>query len=78
MELAEALNKVTEEAIKEQEAKQAEAGGGMEPGMEGNTPDAANAEATIAAMAGGQPSVQPPNQSQQNLGSLLSTLRRGA
>lgn len=78
MELAEALNKVTEEAIKEQEAKQAEASGGMEPGMEGNTPDAANAEATISAMAGSQPAVQGPNQSQQNLGSLLATLRKGA
>jgi len=78
MELAEALNKVTEDAIKEQEAKQAAAGGGMEPGMEGNTPDAANAEATISAMAGAQPAVQGPNDSQQNLGSLLSTLRRGA
>jgi len=78
MELAVALNKVTEDAIKEQEAKQAAAGGGMEPGMEGNTPDAANAEATISAMAGAQPAVQGPNDSQQNLGSLLSTLRRGA
>jgi hypothetical protein len=73
MELAEALNKVTEEALKEQQA-QAE-----------QTPDSLTADATVQAMAGpqgqqGSPqaAVQGPNPSQQNLGSLLSTLRRGA
>ena len=71
MELAEALNKVTEEAMKEQQA-QAE-----------QTPDSITADATVQAMAGPQAAgqqaaVQGPNPSQQNLGSLLSTLRRGA
>lgn len=72
LELAEAMNKVTEEALKEQQAQEAE-----------QTPDSLTADATIQAMAGGQPqqpqaAVQGPNPSQQNLGSLLSTLRRGA
>lgn len=67
MELAEAMNKVTEEAMKEQEQQQPEP-----------TPDSLTADATIQAMAGPQASVQGPNPSQQNLGSLLSTLRRGA
>jgi len=66
MELAEAFNKVTEDAIKEQEAEQ----------MEQQTPDAMTADATIAAMAGPQAAIQGPNPSQQNLMSLLSTLRR--
>jgi hypothetical protein len=73
MELAEALNKVTEEAMKEQEeAAQAQ-----------QSPDALTADATIASMAGPQAAAQQasisgPNPSQQNLGALLSTLRRGA
>jgi len=67
MELAEAFNKVTEEAMAEQEAMQEEM-----------TPDQLTADATIAAMAGPQAAVAPPNQSQQNLGQLLNTLRRGA
>lgn len=71
LELAEAMNKVTEEALKEQQAQEAE-----------QTPDSLTADATIQAMAGGQQqpqaAVQGPNPSQQNLGSLLSTLRRGA
>jgi hypothetical protein len=72
MELAEALNKVTEDALKE---KQAEAE---------QTPESVAADATVQAMAGPQgaggpqAAVQGPNPSQQNLGSLLSTLRRGA
>jgi hypothetical protein len=73
MELAEALNKVTEDALKEQQAE-------AQP-----TPDSLTADATVQAMAGPQgggggpqAAVQGPNPSQQNLGSLLSTLRRGA
>jgi hypothetical protein len=67
MELAEAMNKVTEEALKEQEEKQPEP-----------TTDSLTADATVQAMAGPQAAVQGPNPSQENLGSLLSTLRRGA
>jgi hypothetical protein len=67
MELAEAMNKVTEEAMKEQEEKQPEP-----------TTDSLTADATVQAMAGPQAAVQGPNPSQENLGSLLSTLRRGA
>lgn len=72
MELAEALNKVTEDALKEQQAQTEQ------------TPDSLTADATVQAMAGQQAqggpqaAVQGPNPSQQNLGSLLSTLRRGA
>jgi hypothetical protein len=69
MELAEAFNKVTEDAMKEQEAEQA----AMEPSV-----DQLTADATIGAMAGPQAAVQGPNPSQENLGSLLNTLRRGA
>ena len=64
MEIAEALNKVTEDAMKEERESQAE------------TPEQAAAPAAIAAMAGPQAAIQAPNQSQQNLMSLLSTLRR--
>jgi hypothetical protein len=72
MELAEAFNKVTEDAMAEKDNKEME-----------NTPQGLAADATIAAMAGpqaggpGAPTpVQGPNPSQQNLGALLSTLRR--
>ena len=71
LELADALNKVTEEAMKEQKAQEAQTA---------ETPDQLAAGATMQAMAGGgaegQPSIQGPNQSQQNLMGLLSTLRR--
>jgi hypothetical protein len=72
MELAEAFNKVTEDAMAEQEAQQAQAEMGQ-PSV-----DAMTADATVAAMAGPQAAVQGPNPSQQNLGQLLNTLRRGA
>ena len=68
MEIAEALNKVTEEAMKEQAAE-----------AQAETPDAAAADAAVAAMTGQQApqaAIQGPNQSQQNLMSLLSNLRR--
>lgn len=66
MELAEAFNKVTEDAMKEQENQ-----------MPDESLDAMTAPATLAAMAGPQAAVQGPNPSQANLGALLSTLRRG-
>jgi hypothetical protein len=69
MELAEALNKVTEEAMQEQQAQAAQEQQAM-------TPEQAAAPQTVAAMAGPQPAVAGPNESQQNLLSLLSTLRR--
>jgi hypothetical protein len=71
MELAEAFNKVTEDAMKEQEQQQQEMP--MEPSV-----DQLTADATIGAMAGPQAAVAGPNPSQQNLGQLLNTLRRGA
>lgn len=72
MELAEALNKVTEDAMKEQQAQQ-----------EAQTPEAAMAPAALAAMAGGQaaapqspiPGVGP---GMASLGDLLGSLRRPA
>lgn len=73
MELAEALNKVTEDAMKEQqEAEQAAAGA--------QTPEMAMAGAAMQSMAGPQamPAVQGPSPSQANLGQLLNTLRKGA
>jgi len=80
MELAEAFNKVTEDALKEQEAAQ---------GANGTpTPDSLTAGATVQAMTGGAPGGPPgmggpppvagPNQSQGNLAQLLGTLRRGS
>lgn len=71
MELAEALNKVTEDALKEQEQQQA----GVEP--EGSVEEAI-ADPALAAMMGpqGAATIEGPNQSQQNLMSLLSNLRR--
>jgi hypothetical protein len=74
MELAEALNKVTEDALKEQQAKQEQEAGG--PAM---SPDQAAAGATVQAMAGQQPAMSPipgANSGQESLSGLLSTLRR--
>ena len=74
MELAEALNKVTEDALKEQQAKQEQEMGG--PAM---SPDQAAAGATVQAMAGQQPAMSPipgANAGQESLSGLLSTLRR--
>ena len=71
MELAEALQKVTDEALAEQQ--QEEQGQQM-------TPDMAMAGAAVQSMAGPQamPTIQEPAPSQQNLLNLLSTLRRPA
>ena len=68
MELAEALDKVTQEAMAEQQQ--------MEQQAAATTPEQAAAPQTVAAMAGPQSQIAGPNQSQQNLMSLLSTLRR--
>ena len=77
MELAEALNKVTEDAIKEQESKAEQAQAAMSPD-EQMSPEMAASGAAVQAMAGPQamPAVAGPNASQQNLMGLLSTLRR--
>jgi hypothetical protein len=72
MELAEAMNKVTEDALKEQQAAE-QAQAGAPPA----TPDAAMADAAVGAMAGG-PSIPGANQAQQDLGTLMSTLRKPA
>jgi len=69
MELAEALDKVTQEAMEEQQAMEAQA-------AQAATPEQAAAPQTVAAMAGPQAPIAGPNQSQQNLMALLSTLRR--
>ena len=72
MELAEALNKVTEDAAKEQQQQQPQQ----------DSPDALMAQGAIQSLAGGaqqpQAAIQGPNASQSNLMSLLSTLRRPA
>lgn len=76
MELAEALNKVTEDAMKEQQAKEQ----APEPGM---TPDAASADATIQALAqAGSAQPQSPipgvGPGMASLGDMLGSLRRPA
>ena len=76
MELAEALNKVTEEALKEQQAEQEAAAGGGEM-----TPDMAAADQTIAAMAGAQAPQSPIpglGSGMASLGDMLGQLRRPA
>jgi len=77
MELAEALDKVTAEAAKEQEAKQQQAQG---MGEEQMTPESMAAGPTLQALAGapGEASspIPGPNAGQQDLLSLLSTLKR--
>lgn len=69
MELAEAMNKVTEDALKEQQKQQEQAA---------QTAAGAAAGPTVQAMAG-QASIANPQQSMpsmQNLGQMLSALRR--
>jgi hypothetical protein len=83
LELAEAIAKVTEEAAKEA-AKAAEAQAGLPGEAAGAMPGeqdpmaALGAGATMQSMAGGQPPISGPNPSQQNLGQLLNTLRKGS
>jgi len=69
MELAEALTKVTEDALKEQQAAEQSAAPAA-------TADAAMAGQTVQSLAGPQAAIQGPNPSQANLSDLLSTLRR--
>ena len=69
MELAEALTKVTEDALKEQQAAEQSAAPVA-------TADAAMAGQTVQSLAGPQVAIQGPNPSQANLSDLLSTLRR--
>lgn len=78
MELAEALNKVTEDALKEQKAQQEAAAGPEVAG--GMTPDMAAAGATVGAMAGAQPQSPIPGvgPGMASLGDLLGSLRRPA
>lgn len=75
MELAEALNKVTEEAIKEQEKQQEEMA--MQQQM---TPDMAAAGATVNAMAGPQSPIPGTGAmpGMSSLGDMLGALRRPA
>jgi hypothetical protein len=75
MELAEALNKVTEEAAAEQQAAQ-QAEQEMQP--QAMSMEAMMAQPTLAAMGGPMAAVPGPSASQENLGNLLNTLRRGA
>ena len=77
MELAEALEKVTQEALAEQEAQQEEQQMAM-GAEEMMSPDQAMAGAALQSMIGpeGMPRAAGPNQTQQNLMSMLSTLRR--
>lgn len=71
MELAEAFDKVMQEAIDQQQQQQ-----------ETPTPESVGAPGALAALGGPQAAqmaaVNGPNQSQMNLGNLLNTLRRGA
>lgn len=79
MELAEALNKVTEDALKEQQAKEQEMAA-MAAGEGEMTPDMAAAGQTVAAMAGPQSPIPGtaamPGMS--SLGDMLGALRRPA
>jgi hypothetical protein len=68
MELYQAMQKATDDALKEQEA--------ATPGAPPATPDAAAADPTVAALTGS--AIPGPNQTQQDLGSLMSTLRKPA
>jgi hypothetical protein len=75
MELAEALNKVTEDAIKEQEKQQQE-----QMQQQQMTPDMAAAGSTVAAMAGPQSPIPGTNAmpGMSSLGDMLGALRRPA
>ena len=84
MELAEALNKVTEEALKEQQKQQEEqqaAAMAQMGGEMGMSPEAAAAGQTVRAMAGPQSPIASPQQTMPGMGSLgdlLGQLRRPA
>lgn len=74
MELAEAFNKVTEDALKEQQAQQENQA--MMPGQP-PTPEQAMAPSALMAMAG-QSAIPGASPTQQSLGDMLNTLRKGA
>ena len=76
MELAEALNKVTEEALAEQQAEQE----AQAQGEQGMTPDMAAAGATVNAMAGPQSPIPGTGAmpGMSSLGDMLGALRRPA
>jgi len=75
MELAEALNKVTEDALKKQQEEEEAAAAQME-----QTPDMANADPTVRAMAGPQSPVPGTSAmpGMSSLADMLGTLRRPA
>ena len=73
LELAEALNKVTEDALKEQQAEQEQPSS-----MEEMTPDMATAGATVNAMAGPQSPIPGLGSGMASLGDMLGQLRRPA
>lgn len=82
MEIAEALNKVTEDAIKEQkkaeeEAAAAQQGAAMTPGQM-MAPSAMEAMAGPGAAAAMQSPIPGPGQGMEDLGALLGALRRPA
>lgn len=77
MELAEAMEKVTQDALKEQQAQQEAAAGGMDP-MAAPSVDAAAADPTVAAMTGGVPNPDQSMSGMKNLGDMLGRLRRPA
>ena len=74
MELAAAMNKVTEDALKEQQAQQ---GSAQDPNA-AMTPDMAMAGAAVQGMAGPQSPIPGLGQGQQDLSTMLSQLRRPA
>lgn len=71
LELAEAMQKVTDDALKEQEA----AAAAQAPPA---TPEMAMAGAAVGAMTGSESPIPGPNQGQLDLGTLMSTLRKPA
>ena len=75
LELAEAINKVTEDALKEEQKKKEQTDQGM------MTPEGAAAGAAVQGMAGPQSPIAAPDQSMPgmaSLGDMLGTLRRPA
>jgi hypothetical protein len=76
MELAEAMTKVTEDALAEQEAAKAQADSLNPAGPQ--TADGASADAAVAAMAGGVPDPSQTMGGMKNLGDMLGQLRRPA
>lgn len=74
MELAQAINKVTEDALAEQKREQEQAG----PEQPEMTPEMAMAGPAMDAMAGGVPNPDQTMGGMKNLGDMLGRLRRPA